>query len=529
MDSNKMNRNDVEKWLESHPEDATNIFTAKATPDMVDQWLAKRSSRKSLQDIGWASESSPTAVHPGERGTHHMLQSFRNVRKSFAGASGSLRSLLSPRKRKLHRRNKSALRQLDEKELFMELIRDIADELDLNTLSHKILSNVSILTNADRCSLFLVRHVRGDKEERVLVSKLFDVTENSTVEDALHSEEEEIKIPFGQGIAGHVALTKETVNIKNAYEDPRFNPEIDKKTGFRTHSILCMPICSHDGEVVGVAQVINKITGSHEFTQKDEEVFRNYLTFCGIGIMNAQLFEMSVNEYKRNQMLLQLARGIFAEQTSLDSVVHKIMSEAIELMKCKRCLVFILEEHEMSRLRRLEQCCLEGTTKIIGKRDTPPSLSRENSDNRDHSKRPTKQPSEETLKSIGFLKAFDLSNSDKDKVRDAGFEILHRSVNSDMAKYVAATGETINISEFDAQTRFKPVYDIDKEFKIRPLCASLYTTVNIRLLVWLRCLISSAIKHQLGKISQNRMKNSLRHLPYSVVWVSTTPRCMKMQ
>ncbi|XP_072027392.1 cGMP-specific 3',5'-cyclic phosphodiesterase-like isoform X3 [Amphiura filiformis] len=479
MDSNKMNRNDVEKWLESHPEDATNIFTAKATPDMVDQWLAKRSSRKSLQDIGWASESSPTAVHPGERGTHHMLQSFRNVRKSFAGASGSLRSLLSPRKRKLHRRNKSALRQLDEKELFMELIRDIADELDLNTLSHKILSNVSILTNADRCSLFLVRHVRGDKEERVLVSKLFDVTENSTVEDALHSEEEEIKIPFGQGIAGHVALTKETVNIKNAYEDPRFNPEIDKKTGFRTHSILCMPICSHDGEVVGVAQVINKITGSHEFTQKDEEVFRNYLTFCGIGIMNAQLFEMSVNEYKRNQMLLQLARGIFAEQTSLDSVVHKIMSEAIELMKCKRCLVFILEEHEMS--------------------------------------------------SIGFLKAFDLSNSDKDKVRDAGFEILHRSVNSDMAKYVAATGETINISEFDAQTRFKPVYDIDKEFKIRPLCASLYTTVNIRLLVWLRCLISSAIKHQLGKISQNRMKNSLRHLPYSVVWVSTTPRCMKMQ
>ncbi len=216
MDSNKISRNDVEKWLESHPDEATKIFTTKATPDMVDQWLQKRSSRKSLQDIGWASESSQ-AVNT-ERSSHHMLQSFRNVRKSFAGASGSLRSLLSPRKRKLHRRNKSALRQLDEKELFMELIRDIADELDLNTLSHKILSNVSILTNGDRCSLFLVRHVRGDKEERVLVSKLFDVTENSTVEDALHSEEEEIKIPFGQGIAGHVALTKETVNIKNAYE-----------------------------------------------------------------------------------------------------------------------------------------------------------------------------------------------------------------------------------------------------------------------------------------------------------------------
>lgn len=55
-------------------------------------------------------------------------------------------------------------------------------------------------------------------------------------------------------------------------QDPRFNPEIDKKTGYTTHSILCMPICNHDGDVVGVAQVINKVTGSHEFLPKDEEV-----------------------------------------------------------------------------------------------------------------------------------------------------------------------------------------------------------------------------------------------------------------
>ena len=54
------------------------------------------------------------------------------------------------------------------------------------------------------------------------------------------------------------------------------------------------------------------------------------------------------------QMLLQLARGIFAEQTSLDSVVQKIMTEAIELMKCKRCLVFILEEHEAVSVRPVQ-------------------------------------------------------------------------------------------------------------------------------------------------------------------------------
>ncbi|ROT63112.1 putative cGMP-specific 3 [Penaeus vannamei] len=76
---------------------------------------------------------------------------------------------------------------------------------------------------------------------------------------------------------------------------------------------------------------------------EESEVFRRYLTFCGIGIQNAQLYDMSVREYKRNQLLLQLARGIFEEQTSLDRLVTKIMTEARELLKCERCSVFLLD------------------------------------------------------------------------------------------------------------------------------------------------------------------------------------------
>jgi len=70
----------------------------------------------------------------------------------------------------LTRRNLSAL---DENELFMELIRDVANELDINVLCHKILVNVELLTHADRGSLFLAR---GPREDRYLVAKLFDVT-----------------------------------------------------------------------------------------------------------------------------------------------------------------------------------------------------------------------------------------------------------------------------------------------------------------------------------------------------------------
>lgn len=85
------------------------------------------------------------------------------------------------------------------------------------------------------------------------------------------------------------------------------------------------------------------ITGSGAFTDHDVEIFRRYLTFCGIGIQNAQLFEMSVQEYRRNQILLNLARSIFEEQNNLECLVTKIMTEARELLKCERCAVFLVD------------------------------------------------------------------------------------------------------------------------------------------------------------------------------------------
>jgi cGMP-specific 3',5'-cyclic phosphodiesterase, invertebrate len=59
-----------------------------------------------------------------------------------------------------------------------------------------------------------------------------------------------------------VAETKEMVNIKDAYNDPRFSSEIDLKTGYKTNHILSLPICNYEGEVIGVAQIINKTNGT---------------------------------------------------------------------------------------------------------------------------------------------------------------------------------------------------------------------------------------------------------------------------
>lgn len=137
-------------------------------------------------------------------------------------------------------------------------------------------------------------------------------------------------------MAGIVAETKEIININEAYTDERFCPEIDQRTGYKTHALLSMPICNYEGDVIGVAQIINKTDGSAAFSEKDVEVFRRYLTFCGIGIQNAQLFETSVQEYRRNQILLNLAQNIFEEQNNLECLVTKIMNEARSLLQSQR-------------------------------------------------------------------------------------------------------------------------------------------------------------------------------------------------
>nr|CAI5870150.1 unnamed protein product [Callosobruchus analis] len=124
--------------------------------------------------------------------------------------------------------------------------------------------------------------------------------------------------------------------------DARFNSEIDMRLDYRTNAVLCMPICNYEGDVIGVAQIVNKRPAG-EFDAHDAELFQRYLTFCGIGVQNAQLFEVSVLEYKRNQILLNLARSIFEEQNNLECLVSKIMREAQDLLKCERCAVYLLD------------------------------------------------------------------------------------------------------------------------------------------------------------------------------------------
>ncbi len=97
--------------------------------------------------------------------------------------------------------------------------------------------------------------------------------------------------------------SRQTENIADPYADPRFNKEVDRQTGYRTHSILAMPIINKSGECIGVAQALNKRDG--RFTAKDEARLGAFTAHIAIALENARLFEAVLNERNYNEGILR--------------------------------------------------------------------------------------------------------------------------------------------------------------------------------------------------------------------------------
>jgi len=120
------------------------------------------------------------------------------------------------------------------------------------------------MLNADRASLFIV-------EQDSLVLR---VTEDL-------DEMDEVRIPLGSGIAGAAAQSGETIRIDDAYADTRFNQSVDKQTGYRTRSILSLPVKNQAGKVFAVAQLLNRRDG-RPFDEGDEKKFAEFLQSIGV-------------------------------------------------------------------------------------------------------------------------------------------------------------------------------------------------------------------------------------------------------
>lgn len=111
---------------------------------------------------------------------------------------------------------------------------------------------------ADRCSIFELDREKGEVYSRV----------------ALGMREQSIRLSTSRGLVGAVARSGQVLNLRDAYNDPRFDRSTDQRTGYRTKSLLTMPIRGKDRHVIGVFQALNKVSGT--FTEEDEAKLQRY-------------------------------------------------------------------------------------------------------------------------------------------------------------------------------------------------------------------------------------------------------------
>jgi sigma-B regulation protein RsbU (phosphoserine phosphatase) len=182
-------------------------------------------------------------------------------------------------------------RTLSKLSFLVEASKALSSTLDLSELLGRILVVARTQVEAERGTLFLV-----DEKTNEIWSLI-----------AHGLEKQEIRLPIGKGISGHVAATGETVLIPDAYADPRFNPEVDKRTGYRTRSILCLPIRNKAGKIIAALQLLNKKEGT--FTQEDADFLATLSGHMALALENAQLHQQLL-EKERLEKELALARGI---------------------------------------------------------------------------------------------------------------------------------------------------------------------------------------------------------------------------
>ena len=196
------------------------------------------------------------------------------------------------------------------------ITRSLSQELDLDNLLQLLMDEVKDVLQADRCTVFLL-----DESNNELWSRIGHGVEKN-----------EIRFQSDKGIAGYVVQYGEVVKIDDCYGDPRFNPEIDKKTGYLTRNMLAFPMRNNLMQMIGVFQVLNKRSGG--FTNADLRILEAIAPIAAVQIENAQLYDEIRKTF--DSLVLTLSQIIDARDPLTAGHSHRIMLFADAIAKEER-------------------------------------------------------------------------------------------------------------------------------------------------------------------------------------------------
>lgn len=182
------------------------------------------------------------------------------------------------------------VRHLDRLRRTLEITSSFVKERNASRLLEVIAVNATQLVDCDRATIFL-----WDREHRELVGC-----------PALGVEGGTLRISDEAGVVGQVVQTGRSIRVDEAYDDPRFHPEVDKESGYRTRNLLCVPLLNEDGELVGAFEAVNKTQGG--FTADDQETLVQLGIHAAAAIRNTREWEQLVRT--REQLAEQVIQGV---------------------------------------------------------------------------------------------------------------------------------------------------------------------------------------------------------------------------
>ena len=206
-------------------------------------------------------------------------------------------------------------RRLAESNALSQVAAAISSVMEVQPLLEMIMEKSKQVMDAEASSLMLLDEEKGDLVFQVATGEKGQALR-------------EIRIPMGVGIAGWVAQAGQPLLVPDAYADSRFNPEADRKSGFRTKSILCVPLRMQD-RILGVVQVLNS-TGKDSFEDGDVDTFTSFADHAAIAIENARLYEEIKQRAEELRQALERERWLTVQRDKLGKYVPKSVVDEIE-------------------------------------------------------------------------------------------------------------------------------------------------------------------------------------------------------
>jgi phosphoserine phosphatase len=185
--------------------------------------------------------------------------------------------------------------------VILQVTRDLAAPFDLDTMLATVTAAARQVLHAERSSVWLHDAQRGE-----LVLKV-----SSDISD--------VRIAIGQGLVGACARDRAIVNVPDCYADPRFDPQVDRRSGFRTRCSLTLPLIDHRDELVGVMQVLNRADGA--FGAADESLATALAAQCAVALQRVRMTEALI-EGERLRHGLEMARVV--QTSALPSVMPEV-------------------------------------------------------------------------------------------------------------------------------------------------------------------------------------------------------------